>query len=220
MTTTLPNRIIKYFVDTSNPSQSGFYFYEKAGTGGFVRLGSLADASRAGGNTFEIDSSTAENVIYNGLGGADTYVVRSNLDKNIEISDPHTGDDGSGNEVKNTIVFDSDVTVTSISANQVTRLEGTGGLRIELTLDTGAVITVNGPDVFQYVVGGATALDFAGFIATYGDSGIAPANRAPVIESALSASIDENVDGSAAPVSVGRVVASDADAVIRSHIQL
>ena len=30
MTTTLPNRIIKYFVDTSNPSQSGFYFYEKA----------------------------------------------------------------------------------------------------------------------------------------------------------------------------------------------
>ena len=212
MTTTLPNRIIKYFVDTSNPSQSGFYFYEKAGTGGFVRLGALADASRAGGNTFEIDSSTAENVIYNGLGGADTYVVRSNLDKNIEISDPHTGDDGSGNEVKNTIVFDSDVTVTSISANQVTRLEGTGGLRIELTLDTGAVITVNGPDVFQYVVGGATALDFAGFIAAYGDSGIAPANRAPVIESALSASIDENVDGSAAPVSIGRVVASDADA--------
>ena len=212
MTTTLPNRIIKYFVDTSNPSQSGFYFYEKAGAGGFVRLGSLADASRAGGNTFEIDSSTAENVIYNGLGGADTYVVRSNLDKNIEISDPHTGDDGSGNEVKNTIVFDSDVTVTSISANQVTRLEGTGGLRIELTLDTGAVITVNGPDVFQYVVGGATALDFAGFIATYGASGIAPANRAPVIESALSASIDENVDGSAAPVSIGRVVASDADA--------
>ena len=210
MTTTLPNRIIKYFVDTSNPSQSGFYFYEKAGTGGFVRLGALADASRAGGNTFEIDSSTAENVIYNGLGGADTYVVRSNLDKNIEISDPHTGDDGSGNEAKNTIVFDSDVTVTSI--NQVTRLEEAGILRIELTLDTGAVITVNGPDVFQYVVGGAAALDFAGFIATYGDSGIAPANRAPVIESALSASIDENVDGSAAPVSIGRVVASDADA--------
>ena len=212
MTTTLPNRIIKYFVDTSNPSQSGFYFYEKAGTGGFVRLGALADASRAGGNTFEIDSSTAENVIYNGLGGADTYVVRSNLDKNIEISDPHTGDDGSGNEAKNTIVFDSDVTVTSISSNQVTRLEEADILRIELTLDTGAVITVNGPDVFQYVVGGAAALDFAGFIAAYGDSGIAPANRAPVIESGLFASIDENVDGSAAPVSVGQVAASDADA--------
>ena len=213
MTTTLPNRIIKYFVDTSNPSQSGFYFYEKAGTGGFVRLGSLADASRAGGNTFEIDSSTAEDVIYNGLGGADTYVVRSNLDKNIEISDPHTGDDGSGNEVKNTIVFDSDVTVTSISANQVTRLEGTGGLRIELTLDTGAVITVNGPDVFEYVVGGAAALDFAGFIATYGASGITPANRAPVFENVpTDLSIDENADGSAAPVSVGYVVASDADA--------
>ena len=212
MTTTLPNRIIKYFVDTSNPSQSGFYFYEKAGTGGFVRLGALADASRAGGNTFEIDSSTAENVIYNGLGGADTYVVRSNLDKNIEISDPHTGDDGSGNEAKNTIVFDSDVTVTSISSNQVTRLEEADILRIELTLDTGAVITVNGPDVFQYVVGGAAALDFAGFIATYGASGITPANRAPVIESGLFASIDENVDGSAAPVSVGQVVASDADA--------
>ena len=210
MTTTLPNRIIKYFVDTSNPSQSGFYFYEKAGTGGFVRLGALADASRAGGNTFEIDSSTAENVIYNGLGGADTYVVRSNLDKNIEISDPHTGDDGSGNEAKNTIVFDSDVTVTSI--NQVTRLEEAGILRIELTLDTGAVITVNGPDVFQYVVGGAAALDFAGFIATYGASGITPANRAPVIESDLFASIDENVDGSAAPVPVGQIVASDADA--------
>ena len=211
MTTTLPNRIIKYFVDTSNPSQSGFYFYEKAGTGGFVRLGALADASRAGGNTFEIDSSTAENVIYNGLGGADTYVVRSNLDKNIEISDPHTGDDGSGNEAKNTIVFDSDVTVTSI--NQVTRLEEADILRIELTLDTGAVITVNGPDVFQYVVGGATALDFAGFIATYGASGITPANRAPVIENvSTDLSIDENVDGSAAPVSVGYVVASDADA--------
>ena len=210
MTTTLPNRIIKYFVDTSNPSQSGFYFYEKAGTGGFVRLGALADAGRAGGNTFEIDSSTAENVIYNGLGGADTYVVRSNLDKNIEISDPHTGDDGSGNEVKNTIVFDSDVTVTSI--NQVTRLEEADILRIELTLDTGAVITVNGPDVFQYVVGGAAALDFAGFIATYGASGITPANRAPVIESDLFASIDENVDGSAVPVSVGLVAASDADA--------
>ena len=213
MTTTLPNRIIKYFVDTSNPSQSGFYFYENAGAGGFVRLGSLADASRAGGNTFEIDSSTAENVIYNGLGGADTYVVRSNLDKNIEISDPHTGDDGSGNEVKNTIVFDSNVTVTSISANQVTRLEGTGGLRIELTLDTGAVITVNGPDVFQYVVGGGAALDFAGFITTYGASGIAPANRAPVIESGpTDLSIDENADGSAVPVSVGQVAASDADA--------
>ena len=211
MTTTLPNRIIKYFVDTSNPSQSGFYFYEKAGTGGFVRLGALADASRAGDNTFEIDSSTAENVIYNGLGGADTYVVRSNLDKNIEISDPHTGDDGSGNEAKNTIVFDSDVTVTSI--NQVTRLEEADILRIELTLDTGAVITVNGPDVFQYVVGGATALDFAGFIATYGASGITPANRAPVIENvSTDLSIDENVDGSAAPVSVGRVAASDADA--------
>ena len=215
MTTTLPNRIIKYFVDTSNPSQSGFYFYENAGAGGFVRLGSLADASRAGGNTFEIDSSTAENVIYNGLGGADTYVVRSNLDKNIEISDPHTGDDGSGNEVKNTIVFDSDVTVTSISAsaNQVTHLEGTGGLRIELTLDTGAVITVNGPDVFEYVVGGAAALDFAGFIATYGASGITPANRAPVFENVpTDLSIDENADGSAALVSVGYVVASDADA--------
>ena len=213
MTTTLPNRIIKYFVDTSNPSQSGFYFYEKAGTGGFVRLGALADASRAGGNTFEIDSSTAEDVIYNGLGGADTYVVRSNLDKNIEISDPHSGDDGSGNEAKNTIVFDSDVTVTSISANQVTRLEGTGGLRIELTLDTGAVITVNGPDVFEYVVGGAAALDFAGFIATYGASGITPANRAPVFENVpTDLSIDENADGSAAPVSVGYVVASDADA--------
>ena len=213
MTTTLPNRIIKYFVDTSNPSQSGFYFYEKAGTGGFVRLGALADASRAGGNTFEIDSSTAEDVIYNGLGGADTYVVRSNLDKNIEISDPHSGDDGSGNEAKNTIVFDSDVTVTSISANQVTRLEGTGGLRIELTLDTGAVITVNGPDVFEYVVGGAAALDFAGFIATYGASGITPANRAPVFENVpTNLSIDENADGSAAPVSVGYVVASDADA--------
>ena len=211
MTTTLPNRIIKYFVDTSNPSQSGFYFYEKAGTGGFVRLGSLADASRAGGNTFEIDSSTAENVIYNGLGGADTYVVRSNLDKNIEISDPHTGDDGSGNEAKNTIIFDSDVTVTSI--NQVTRLEEADILRIELTLDTGAVITVNGPDVFQYVVGGATALDFAGFIATYGASGIAPANRAPVIENVpTDLSINENADGSAVPVSVGRVAASDADA--------
>ena len=211
MTTTLPNRIIKYFVDTSNPSQSGFYFYEKAGAGGFVRLGSLADASRAGGNTFEIDSSTAENVIYNGLGGADTYVVRSNLDKNIEISDPHTGDDGSGNEAKNTIVFDSDVTVTSI--NQVTRLEEADILRIELTLDTGAVITVNGPDVFQYVVGGATALDFAGFIATYGASGITPANRAPVIENVpTDLSIDENADGSAAPVSVGQVAASDADA--------
>ena len=212
MTTTLPNRIIKYFVDTSNPSQSGFYFYEKAGAGGFVRLGSLADASRAGGNTFEIDSSTAENVIYNGLGGADTYVVRSNLDKNIEISDPHTGDDGSGNEVKNTIVFDSDVTVTSISANQVTRLEGTGGLRIELTLDTGAVITVNGPDVFQYVVGGAVALDFAEFIATYGASGIAPANRAPVIDIASFVSIDENADGSVDLVPVGYFFASDADA--------
>ena len=212
MTTTLPNRIIKYFVDTSNPSQSGFYFYEKAGAGGFVRLGSLADASRAGGNTFEIDSSTAENVIYNGLGGADTYVVRSNLDKNIEISDPHTGDDGSGNEVKNTIVFDSDVTVTSISANQVTRLEGTGGLRIELTLDTGAVITVNGPDVFQYVVGGAVALDFAGFITTYGASGIAPANRAPVIDIASFVSIDENADGSVDLVPVGYFFASDADA--------
>ena len=211
MTTTLPNRIIKYFVDTSNPSQSGFYFYEKAGTGGFVRLGSLADASRAGGNTFEIDSSTAENVIYNGLGGADTYVVRSNLDKNIEISDPHTGDDGSGNEAKNTIIFDSDVTVTSI--NQVTRLEEADILRIELTLDTGAVITVNGPDVFQYVVDGATALDFAGFIATYGASGIAPANRAPVFENVpTDLSIDENVDGSAAPVPVGQVAASDADA--------
>ena len=210
MTTTLPNRIIKYFVDTSNPSQSGFYFYEKAGTGGFVRLGSLADASRAGGNTFEIDSSTAENVIYNGLGGADTYVVRSNLDKNIEISDPHTGDDGSGNEAKNTIVFDSDVTVTSI--NQVTRLEEAGILRIELTLDTGAVITVNGPDVFQYVVGGAAALDFAEFIATYGASGIAPANRAPVIEIADFVSIDENADGSADPVPVGYFFASDADA--------
>ncbi len=211
MTTTLPNRIIKYFVDTSNPSQSGFYFYEKAGTGNFVRLGSLADASRAGGNTFEIDSSTAENVIYNGLGGADTYVVRSNLDKNIEISDPHTGDDGSGNEAKNTIVFDSDVTVTSI--NQVTRLEVAGGLRIELTLDTGAVITVNGPDAFQYVVGDDTALDFAGFIATYGASGIAPANRAPVIENVpTDLSIDENADGSVAPVPVGRVAASDADA--------
>ena len=210
MTTTLPNRVIKYFVDTSNPSQSGFYFYEKAGAGGFVRLGSLADASRAGGNTFEIDSSTAENVIYNGLGGADTYVVRSNLDKNIEISDPHTGDDGSGNEAKNTIIFDSDVTVTSI--NQITRLEEADVLRIELTLDTGAVITVNGPDVFQYVVGGAVALDFAEFIATYGASGIAPANRAPVIDIASFASIDENVDGSAAPVSVGYIVASDADA--------
>ena len=211
MTTTLPNRIIKYFVDTSNPSQSGFYFYENAGAGGFVRLGALADASRAGGNTFEIDSSTAENVIYNGLGGADTYVVRSNLDKNIEISDPHTGDDGSGNEVKNTIVFDSDVTVTSI--NQVTRLEEADILRIELTLDTGAVITVNGPDVFQYVVGGAAALDFAGFIATYGASGITPANRAPVFENVpTDLSIDENADGSAAPVSVGYVVASDADA--------
>ena len=211
MTTTLPNRIIKYFVDTSNPSQSGFYFYEKAGTGGFVRLGSLADASRAGGNTFEIDSSTAENVIYNGLGGADTYVVRSNLDKNIEISDPHTGDDGSGNEAKNTIVFDSDVTVTSI--NQVTRLEEADILRIELTLDTGAVITVNGPDVFQYVVGDDTALDFAGFIATYGASGITPANRAPVFENVpTDLSIDENADGSAVPVSVGYVVASDADA--------
>ena len=210
MTTTLPNRIIKYFVDTSNPSQSGLYFYEKAGTGGFVRLGSLADASRAGGNTFEIDSSTAENVIYNGLGGADTYVVRSNLDKNIEISDPHTGDDGSGNEVKNTIVFDSDVTVTSI--NQITRLEEADVLRIELTLDTGAVITVNGPDVFQYVVGGATALDFAGFIATYGASGITPANRAPVIDIASFVSIDENADGSADLVPVGYFFASDADA--------
>ncbi len=211
MTTTLPNRIIKYFVDTSNPSQSGFYFYEKAGAGGFVRLGSLADAGRAGGNTFEIDSSTAENVIYNGLGGADTYVVRSNLDKNIEISDPHTGDDGSGNEVKNIIVFDSDVTVTSI--NQVTRLEEADILRIELTLDTGAVITVNGPDVFQYVVGGVAALDFAGFIATYGASGITPANRAPVFENApTDLSIDENVDGSRTPVSLGRVAAIDADA--------
>ena len=210
MTTTLPNRIIKYFVDTSNPSQSGFYFYEKAGAGGFVRLGSLADASRAGGNTFEIDSSTAENVIYNGLGGADTYVVRSNLDKNIEISDPHTGDDGSGNEAKNTIIFDSDVTVTSI--NQITRLEEADVLRIELTLDTGAVITVNGPDVFQYVVGGAAALDFAEFIATYGASGIAPANRAPVIDIASFVSIDENADGSVAPVPVGQIVASDADA--------
>ena len=211
MTTTLPNRIIKYFVDTSNPSQSGFYFYEKAGTGGFVRLGPLADASRAGGNTFEIDSSTAENVIYNGLGGADTYVVRSNLDKNIEISDPHTGDDGSGNEAKNTIVFDSDVTVTSI--NQVTRLEEADILRIELTLDTGAVITVNGPDAFEYAVGDVAALDFAGFIATYGDSGIAPANRAPVIENVpTDLSIDENADGSTVPVPVGQIAASDADA--------
>ena len=210
MTTTLPNRIIKYFVDTSNSSQSGFYFYEKAGAGGFVRLGALADASRAGGNTFEIDSSTAENVIYNGLGGADTYVVRSNLDKNIEISDPHTGDDGSGNESKNTIVFDSDVTVTSI--NQITRLEEADVLRIELTLDTGAVITVNGPDVFQYVVGGAVALDFAEFIATYGASGIAPANRAPVIDIASFVSIDENADGSADLVPVGYFFASDADA--------
>ena len=214
MTTTLPNRIIKYFVDTSNPSQSGFYFYEKAGTGGFVRLGSLADTSRAGGNTFEIDSSTAENVIYNGLGGADTYVVRSNLDKNIEIGDLHRGDDGSGNEAKNTIVFDSDVTVTSIyQVTYGTHLGEVNTLRIELTLDTGAVIKVNWPDVFQYVVGDDVALDFASFIATYGDSGIAPANRAPVIENvSTDLSIDENVDGSAAPVSVGRVVASDADA--------
>ena len=113
--------------------------------------------------------------------------------------------------IKYFIVFDSDVTVTSI--NQVTRLEEADILRIELTLDTGAVITVNGPDVFQYVVGGAAALDFAGFIATYGASGITPANRAPVIENVpTDLSIDENADGSAAPVSIGRVAASDADA--------
>ena len=41
----------------------------------------------------------------------------------------------------------------------------------------------------------------------------APANRAPVFENEpTDLSIDENADGSAAPVSVGRVVASDADA--------
>ena len=65
------------------------------------------------------------------------------------------------------------------------------------------------------------ALDFAEFIATYGASGISATNRAPVFENEpTDLSINENADGSAVPVSVGRVVASDADAADSSHIQL
>ena len=205
------NIIVKYFVDTSNPSQSGFYFYEVAGDDNLVRLDRAHEGTLGGDDTFEIDSPTAELVIYNGLGGADTYVIRGSLDNDVQIHDIDFGDDGSGNEVKNTIVFASDVTVTSIYQD---RLQGRADvIKIEQTLDTDAVVTVHVPDAFEYVVGGAAALDFAEFIATYGASGISATNRAPVFENEpTDLSINENADGSAVPVSVGRVVASDADA--------
>ena len=210
-TVTPANIIVKYFVDTSNPSQSGFYFYEVDGEDNLVRLGRAHEATLGGDDTFEIDSTTAELVIYDGFVGADTYVIRGNLDKDVQIHDTDFGNDGNGNIVKNKIVFAHDVTVTSIYQD---RLQGRADvIKIEQTLDTDAVVTVHVPDAFEYVVGGAAALDFAEFIATYGASGISATNRAPVFENEpTDLSIDENADGSAVPVSVGRVVASDADA--------
>ncbi len=148
MTITLPDTIIKYYAsDSSSTAASGFYSYVKGSDGSYMRTSQPINGG--GENTFEIDSSTASNTVYCGQGDSDTYVIRADLDKDITISDSLIGTASDGTDVLNRISFDDDVSITKISHPPLLPNQ-TVPFQIQITMATGAVITVMSPGNFVY----------------------------------------------------------------------
>jgi hypothetical protein len=140
MTVILPNTIIKYFVDSENSDRNGLYVYERVtSSSDFFRYERAALLSRD--DTFELDGTVPADFVFNGAGGADTYVIRDTLrDKNISIEGSATI--GS----VNTITLEQGVTVVSVDES---------GNDLEVRLSTGAVVTVVGHADFRFSNGDA-----------------------------------------------------------------
>jgi hypothetical protein len=139
--------------------------------------------------------------------GAQTYKIVSTLTKNVTIED---------NEGLNQIVFADDVVAT------VENIELFGAiLGVNITLNSGAVVSIVGLDSYTYTVKGTVYETPAAFVSAFKENGISPSevNAPPVFnEPPSDLRIDEIARGSD-PVTgkiVGQVTATDPDGVTYS----
>ncbi len=219
MTISLPEKIIKYFNDVSG-SESGFYFYDKQSDGSYLRGKYLDpdvldyDDNFNGQDTFEIDNSTAQDTSYNGQTIADTYIIRSSLNKHIIINDivvgSYVNSEGVNVADLNKIVFDDDVTVIRAIQRinnglaQVVVVIGEEGVSEKtITLIKGQT---GSESPYLYTVKCEDYSEMQ-FIEKFGNNGFIPQSAPTIDDGTLY--LPENTNGSQVAVKVGPIVASD-----------
>jgi hypothetical protein len=211
MAVTLPNTIIKYFIDAEDSANNGFYFFSKDTNGDFVRQEMLPEGGGnlvGGDNTFDLDANIPAGREVTGLGGADTYIIRSTIRHSFTITDPQIGRNANRN-VLNKIVFDDDVTVTGVTPT----VRNDMNVRLMVTLGSGAVITIEGPANFEFVVKGAEPISADDFT----DAGGFSPNNAPIFDSTrLPTNLSIN-EGQATAENIGTVTATDSDSDALSY---
>jgi VCBS repeat-containing protein len=160
--------------------------------------------------SFVIDSTAMTGQIFNGLSGSDTYTITSSLVNNVTILDPDTGTDETGSVVKNVIIFENDVTATSVQSYSYPNANQP--FIILVTLDTGAVIAIKSPSSYSFTVKGVENISSDTFITDY-RNGITP-DVPPVIAEPTSPFSINEIPQSATQdvtVTVGQVFARTPD---------